>query len=610
MSATASKPRILVVEDEAIVARDIRLQLAELGYETVGHAARGEQAIALAGELHPDLVLMDVQLAGAMDGIAAAQAIRTQFSLPVVFLTAFAEDETLARAKVTEPFGYILKPFSERELHTVVEMALYKHQADSRLRRSETRFRTMFEAESECVKLVGAGGELLEMNPAGLAMLEAASLEQARAHGLMQFIVPESRTAFLALHQRVMRGGAGTLEFEAVGLRGTRRWLETQATPMRDAGGHVASLLGITRDVTSRKLAQGALRESEARYRLLVDMSPCAIGVHQDGNVVMVNQAALSLFGASRADDLIGWPIEGLIHPDHRAAARDRIERMLAGETGLYPAEEVYLKLDGSVFDVEVSAAPFTYNGRPAVQVIALDISQRKRADAALRDSRRQLQFLSKRVLEVQEAERRRVAHELHDELGQALTAIKINLQGQQRLATPSPADPRSESLRIVDQALQQVRTLALALRPSMLDDLGLAPALKWMAEQSAAQSGFMVRFHTATSAARLEPEIETACFRIVQVALTNVQRHAGAQQVEIDLHQDGATLVLSVSDDGCGFDVAAMLDRASAGASLGLLGMRERAGLIDGQLEIVSAPGQGSTVRLRCPWRVREEPA
>ncbi len=123
MSATASKPRILVVEDEAIVARDIRLQLAELGYEAVGHAARGEQAIALAGELHPDLVLMDVQLAGAMDGIAAAQAIRTQFSLPVVFLTAFAEDETLARAKVTEPFGYILKPFSERELHTVVEMA-------------------------------------------------------------------------------------------------------------------------------------------------------------------------------------------------------------------------------------------------------------------------------------------------------------------------------------------------------------------------------------------------------------------------------------------------------------------------------------------------------
>ena len=154
------------------------------------------------------------------------------------------------------------------------------------------------------------------------------------------------------------------------------------------------------------------------------------------------------------------------------------------------------------------------------------------------------------------------------------------------------------------------MRTLALALRPSMLDDLGLAPALKWMAEQSAAQSGFEVRFHTATSAARLEPEIETACFRIVQVALTNVQRHAGARRVEIDLYQDGATLVLSVSDDGCGFDVAAMLDRATAGASLGLLGMRERAGLIDGQLEIVSAPGQGSTVRLRCPWRVREEPA
>ncbi len=121
------------MEDEYIVARDIQQQLADLGYDPVGHTALGEQAIILAGELKPDLVLMDIQLAGTMDGIEAAQILRTQYSLPVIFLTAFATDDILARAKLTEPYGYIIKPFTQQELHTVLEMALYKKQVDVKL---------------------------------------------------------------------------------------------------------------------------------------------------------------------------------------------------------------------------------------------------------------------------------------------------------------------------------------------------------------------------------------------------------------------------------------------------------------------------------------------
>ena len=351
ITSSLTKPRILVVEDEVIVARDIRLQLTALGYDPVGHTRRGEEAVELAGALRPDLVLMDIQLAGAMDGIAAAQAIRLRFSLPVVFLTAFAADDVLARAKLTEPYGYILKPFPDRELRTVLEMALYKHQAESKL--------------------------------------------------------------------------------------------------------HIST---------------------------------------------------------------------------------------------------------------------------------------------------RQLKALSRRVLEVQEAERRRVALELHDELGQSLTAIKINLQLQERFKDQSPSDLYADNLRIVDDALQQVRRVAMALRPSMLDDLGLAPALHWMAGQTAERHGFAVRLQAARLPGRLLPEIETACFRIVQEALTNIARHAQAPHVEIDLRYDDDTLELSVQDDGRGFDLAAMRERAVAGGSIGVLGMQERATLIGGQLHIESTPGLGSTVRLKCP--------
>ena len=137
--------RILIVEDEMLVARDIQLQLEQLGYGVAGHTTRGEDAIALAGQLRPDMVLMDIQLAGAMDGVSAARAIRDQFGVPVIFLTAYAADEILARAKMVEPYGYILKPFSERELKTVLEMALYKHQAETRLREAALHNQTILD---------------------------------------------------------------------------------------------------------------------------------------------------------------------------------------------------------------------------------------------------------------------------------------------------------------------------------------------------------------------------------------------------------------------------------------------------------------------------------
>ncbi|MHB8950299.1 MAG: putative bifunctional diguanylate cyclase/phosphodiesterase [Rhodoferax sp.] len=165
-SSTRSKARILVVEDEMIVARDIASQLVALGHHVVGHATKGEEAIKLAGALQPQLVLMDIQLAGSMDGIAAAQAIRLQYALPVVFITAFDADNVLARAKLTEPFGYILKPFSERELRTVLEMALYKHQAERNARDAARHTQAILDSMLDGVITLNAQGLITSVNQA------------------------------------------------------------------------------------------------------------------------------------------------------------------------------------------------------------------------------------------------------------------------------------------------------------------------------------------------------------------------------------------------------------------------------------------------------------
>jgi signal transduction histidine kinase/CheY-like chemotaxis protein len=228
-----------------------------------------------------------------------------------------------------------------------------------------------------------------------------------------------------------------------------------------------------------------------------------------------------------------------------------------------------------------------------------------------VRAGRERLQALSHQLLVAQEEERRRIARELHDEIGQSLTAVRINLQLVMSGAEGSTILPYlKESDGLVDRILQQVRNLSLDLRPSVLDDLGLVAAVRWSLDRTCRRAGFQGQVTADPPEIRLPSEIATACFRIVQEALTNVVRHAGAHRVEIVLSASGAHLELVVRDDGSGLDVAAERQSALRGGSLGLLGMQERVALLGGRIAIESAPGQGTTIFVRLPLALSESVA
>lgn len=388
-----------------------------------------------------------------------------------------------------------------------------------------------------------------------------------------------------------------------------------QALPIARKDEFGQLIAGFNRLLETSVRSKRALIESEFRWKFAIEGSGDGLWDWDvASNTVFFSRRWKEMFGFSE-DELGNSPQEWTtrIHPDDKTNARSTMKDYLEGKTSIYISEQRLCCKDGSykwglsrgmVVSRSVDGKPLRMIGTHS------DITEHKTIEHLLREKTKQLQTLSRRILETQETERRRVAHELHDELGQALTAIKINLQMRNRLQKQSPDELNTENLLIVEDALQQVRRLALALRPSMLDDLGLLPALRWMAEQSAARSDFTLQFDTAMPEVRLAPEVETACFRIVQEALTNIARHAKAQRVEIELHRTDDALMLRVHDDGCGFDLAAMRERAVIGGSIGVLGMQERAELIGGQLNIESIPGQGSTVRLRCPLRWRGEAA
>jgi len=251
---------------------------------------------------------------------------------------------------------------------------------------SRTRLQSILDNEPECVKLVSIDGILLEMNQAGLAMVEAKCLEEVMGKFVIDLIHPEDRAAFQEFHQLVSEGKTGKLQFRILGLGGGLRWMETHSLPWRNFYGDIVGVLSITRNLTESKQIEQALMESEERYRQLVELCPNGIFIECEGKFVFVNRAAANIFGAANEAALIGKPILDFVHPDYREIVLELLRQIREEKKEAPLLKEKWLQLNGTVIDVEIAAIPFNYEGKPAAQIVIRDISERQ---AALRDRKR-----------------------------------------------------------------------------------------------------------------------------------------------------------------------------------------------------------------------------
>ena len=350
--------------------------------------------------------------------------------------------------------------------------------------------------------------------------------------------------------------------------------------------------------ITERKQAEVALRESEERYRELFENARDAIYVHDlDGTYIRVNKAAERLSGYPR-EEIVGHNFWEFIAPDHIKHVREHFCTKLAqqGET-TYECDVI--SKDGRRVPVEVSSRAIYENGIVVgVQGMARDITERKWAQDAL-------QMFSRQLIDAQEDERRRIARELHDQIGQVLTAVKMNLYTVQQVCSSS--ETRSyvkDNIEAVDEALRLVRDLSVDLRPPVLDDLGLATAIRWYVDRYTSRTGLkvQVKIDLPDDNERFSRELETACFRIAQEALTNVVRHANAYHVLVQLEKEGSVLFLTIKDDGVGFDLDSLRHREPRATTLGLVSMHERAHAAGGIIYIDSKLRQGTEIRFSIP--------
>jgi two-component system sensor histidine kinase UhpB len=367
------------------------------------------------------------------------------------------------------------------------------------------------------------------------------------------------------------------------------KWFEARAYPSEEG---VAVYF---RDITERKRMEDELRASEDRYRTLAESSPDAILIHQGLRIVFANRAMVQLMRAASPAELVGKDSLFMLMPEHVESARRRTALLYAGERQPR-AEQVYVRLDGTPVDVEIASAPLTFNGKPAAQVTVRDIAVRKQSEKLLRASMARSRDLSARLLNAEEEERKRIAHDLHDQVGQELTALKIRLETAAR-TTDSPAWRAQvlEAAAAAGETLQRVRQMSVDLRPPQLDALGLAVALRALVERYSALGKTALHFNSREFPGRLAADLEIVCFRVVQEALTNVLRHSSAGNAWVDLSAGDGVVRVSVRDDGVGFDADRLLQPAASG--LGLLGMQERCSFAGGTLDIRSQPGQGCTV-------------
>ena len=482
--------KILVVEDEKIIAKDIEATIKRLGHESVGIASTAEDAVKKAGEHRPGLILMDITLKGETDGIEAARVINDTFEIPVVYLTAHQDEVTIERSKSTNPYGFITKPLDDRDINSAINSAIYRHDVEIKLKEAEERYSRL--AENAVDLIYSQSAEDLSydfINKAAYHITGYTPEEFYVKPNLMEKIIHPDwieyyNKNFKKLLQKI---SLKDFEYRIIGKEGDEKWVNQRSTVVNDENGKPGIIEAIITDVTERKTYQKTLEETTEKLRAL---------------------------------------------SNHLQIAR--------------------------------------------------------------------------------EDERLNISREIHDQLGQDLTVLKMEIALLRKKVMKNPektdmkkwAEEMGKINNSIDKIINNVRRIATDLRPDILDKLGISEAIEWHAGEFEKRTGIKCIMITAYQDFTLNLEKSISVFRVFQETLTNIARHSGAVKADISMSTMNGWLTLKISDNGKGITKA----ETEKGTSLGILGMKERINLLGGLLNIEGEQGKGTVVEIKVPLDEEEK--
>ena len=595
--------KILILEDSSTDAEMVQRLLKKNITAMDCHVAMDKQAyIEELDRFKPDVILSDNSLP-QFNAAEALKIVRAQSLTPFIMVTGAVSEEFAASIIKSGADDYVLKDRIAR-LPMAIEAALKQRQAEKekedalqKLAESEERYRTLIERVSDAfiafdkdmryTYVNKKAGELTHRDPQSL-IGKYVWEEFPEAIGSATY---NSFTDAMATQQYF----SNTDYFESQQL-----WQENHVYPSPDG------LSVFIRDISEKMKAEKKLVENERRFRAMIENNADAI--------LLTDRNLVSLYQSPAAERLSGISIRerqahpgiNYTHPDDVPVVRAAIETSLRQpgqpipfQSRLLHAKGYYLWIEGVVTnllsDSSIRALAFNYR----------DVTERKKAEDKLNESLEEIRQLASHLQDVREEERAAMAREIHDELGQQLTGLKMDITWVYKRTKDDETTQQKlkGTLDLLDNMVKTVRKIATDLRPSILDDLGLIEAMEWQSREFEKRAGIPVTFSSTSHGAAISGNIPIALFRIYQESLTNVARHSGATQVVTTLEVQGDHIILSIKDNGRGFDTGTTGHKKT----LGLLGMKERSMMIGGNYNITSKPGSGTTVLVSVPYRQEE---
>ena len=594
------KIKVLVVEDEVLVAKDIKSTLQKLGYSVTSIAYSANEALKKAEKESPDLILMDIVLRKGMSSLDAAHKIRSRFDIPIIYVTARSEKKILNAAKETEPYGFLLKPIESKTLGVTIELALHKHKIEKELKEQKQRLTEFMNTDTDAICFIDSNLNILDINKSGL---ESWDLKRKDIVGknLLNYVERGQKKRWQNLLQEVLKTGK---HFSLFNIQVPYQFGEGVVNIKVFKAGDGLGL--IVTDITGQRKAEDAWRQSEERYRQLIEnINEGILMEDKDGVITYVNDPFLKMLGY-REDEVLGHKSKEFL--DEGSSTKKKTKQSKRPKDEWEPYEIAWKRKDGKQLFTLLSPKPL-YNEkgrfRGSVSVLT-DIMERKKAEKELKTSRELMRNLSQYLQSVRERESKRIAREIHDVMGQQLTALKMDVSW---LSHRIPTNKEEEKLflnkakamsDLIDDTIKAVQKISAELRPGLLDDLGLLPAIEWLSQDFQSRTSIQCRMQFDCNELDLDPDCATAIFRISQEALTNIARHAKATHVNIRISERDGRLQLKIRDNGKGIRD----DDVLSPTSLGLMGMRERLRPFGGELLINGIPKRGTTLTADIPLK------